>query len=86
MSSQKKSKKISKKNQRPNRSAKLPKIGDLWLWTKLPPMIFCYTQDGWMLLYADLEHLCWLVEQAEMLPHVTLTRADHPPPNARRYA
>ena len=61
-----------------------PRIGQLWLWRKLPPMLFTYTEDGWMFLYADLIQIHDLIQMAERLGHRVWKRKTKPP-GARRY-
>ena len=61
-----------------------PKIGQLWLWRKLPPMMFTYTEDGWMYLYADIVQMLSLMETAKLAGDRVWKRKTKPP-GARRY-
>ena len=46
-----------------------PKIGQLWLWQQLPPMMFVYTDMGWLYMpqCENLSVLLNIFEQAEKI-------------------
>jgi len=64
------------------------KIGDLWLVQKLPPLLFIYTDMGWIVSQGSLEADLWLIESRERLAKKglggALYKSDKPPPGARR--
>jgi hypothetical protein len=73
-----------RKLRKPNKNK--PRVGDLWLWQTMPPMLFCYIpEDGWMMLYADIFQIGNLLDIGKLAGHEPI-RSKDPPPNARRYA
>ena len=61
-----------------------PKFGQLWLWQTLPPMMFTYTDNGWMYLYADITQIISLMETTERAGDRVWKRKTKPH-GARRY-
>jgi hypothetical protein len=62
-----------------------PQIGDLWLVKKLPPLLFVYTEYGWIVHEGGLLRLLWIVENAKKRNR-PLIEADKPPRGAKRWS